>query len=166
MTGVQEYEETVIETPQEQGPGRSTTFRLLAIMIAAIVAIGLAWLVFRDSGDETPIEDSVVSATINSTDEALVELPLGRFENRDSGLRIMVLHEDGTYTFNIQGVAINGTYEVDGDLFTVLTEDLDPEAGSGTYNWTYEDGILKFKVIEDAHRFRYSFITYPFVLTE
>jgi hypothetical protein len=170
MTGVQEYKEAVIETPQEQGPGRSPTFRVLAIMIAAIVAIGFAWLILRDSGDETPIEDSVVSSTINSTDEALVgtnvELPFGRFENRDSGLRIVVLHEDGTYTFNNQGFAINGTYELDGDLFTVLTEDIDPEADSGTYRWSYEDGILKFNVIEDAHRWRYAFITYPWVLTE
>ncbi len=170
MTGVQEYTEAVIETPQEQGPGRSTTFRLLAIMIAAIVAIGLAWLAFRDSGDATPIEDSVVSATINSTDEALVgtnvEFPFGRFENRDSGLRILVVHEDGTYTFNNQGFSVNGTYEVDGDLFTFLTDDIDPQADSGTYRWTYEDSNLKFNVIEDGHRLRYAFITYPFVLTE
>ena len=166
MTGVQEYRETVVETPQKlQGPGRSNTFRVLAIMIAAIVAIGLAWLAFSDSGDETPIEDSVVSATADSTDEALVgtnvEFPFGRFENRDSGLRILTVHEDGTHTFNTpQGFTISGTHEVDGDLFTFLTAD------SGTYNWTYEDGILKFRVIADADRLRYAFITYGWVLAE
>ena len=117
MTGVQEYREAVVETPEKpQGPRRSKTFPVLAIVIAAIVAIGLAWLTFRDSADETPIEDSVVSATIDSTDEALVgtnvEFPFGRFENRDSGLRILVVREDGTYTFNNQGFSVNGAYDL------------------------------------------------------
>jgi hypothetical protein len=70
------------------------------------------------------------------------------------------------YTFNVRGFAVNGTYEVDGDVFTFLTDELDPQPDSGTYRWTYEDGDLKFNVIEDAHRLRYAFITYPFVLTE
>ena len=169
MTDVQEYRQAVVETPQR--PGRSKTLPVLAIVIAAIVAIGLAWLAFRDSGDATPIEDSVVSATINSTDEALigtnVEFPFGRFENRDSGLRILTVHEDGTYTFNTpQGFTIRGTYEVEGDLFTFLTVDIDSQADSGTYNWTYEDGILKYRVIADADRLRYAFITYRWVLAE
>jgi len=166
MTGVQEYKEAVIETPKKQGPGRSPTFRVLAIMIAAIVAIGFAWLVLRDSGDETPIEDSIVSATTNSTDEA-PDFPFGRFENGDSGFRVLTLHEGGTYTFNTpQGFTLRGTSEVDGNVFTFLTADVDPEAGSGTYRWSYEDGNLKFNVIEDADRLRYAFITYPWVLTE
>lgn len=171
MTDVQEYRQAVVETPPKpQGPGRGKTFRILAIVIAAIVAIGLVWLAFGDSGDEAPIEDPIVSETANSTDEALVgtnvEFPFGRFENRDAGFRVLLVHEDGTYTFNINGNAVNGTYEIDGEVFTFLTEDTGPPADPGTYRWTYEDGNLKFNVIEDAHRLRYAFITYPWVLTE
>ena len=190
MAGVQEHREAVVETPEKlQRPGRTKTFRVFAIAVAAVVAIGFAWLLFRDSGDETPIEESIVSATANPTDEALVgtedsivsattdptdealvgtnvELPFGWFENRDSGMRIVVLHEDGTYTFNNQGFPVNGAYEVEGDLFTVLTEDVDPQSDSGTYHWTFEDGILKFTVVEDPVRWRSAFITYPFVLVE
>jgi hypothetical protein len=168
MTDVQEYREAVVETPQ--GPGRSKTFRILAIMIAAIAAIGFGWLAFGDSGDEAPIEDPIVSETANSTDEALVgtnvEFPFGRFENRDAGFRVLVVHEDGTYTFNVHGNAVNGAYEVDGDVFTFLTDDTDRQADSGTYHWTYEDGNLKFNAIEDGHRYRSAFITYRWVLTE
>lgn len=171
MTDVHEGNEVVVETPKDTGHQRNTRFGILAAVILAILAIGIGWLVFGDSDDETPIEDAVVSSTIDSTDEALVGadvgFPLGRFENRDSGLRIIWLNEDGTYSFNKTGAYVaTGKFAVDGDVLTLLGEGIDPQADSGTYNWRYEDDTLKFTVIEDAHRGRYAFITYPFVRAE
>ena len=187
MTSVQERREEALEAPRQTDPERRTALIVLAILIASLVAVGLGWLVLRDSDDDTEaVADSTVEAVetdsteeaveTDSTEEAVetdstveaveadVEFPFGWFENRDSGLRIVILNENGTYTFNNRGFAFNGTYEVDGDLFTVQNEDL--ESAPGEYRWTYEEGTMQFEVIEDPMSRRAAFLSLPFVLTE
>ena len=178
MTSVQERREEALEAPRQTDPERRTTLIVLAILITSLVAVGLGWLVIRNSDDGTePVTDSTEEAVeTDSTEEAVetdstveaveadVEFPFGWFENRDSGLRIVILNENGTYTFNNRGFAFNGTYEVDGDLFTVQNEDL--ESAPGEYRWTYEEGTMQFEVIEDPMSRRAAFLSLPFVPTE
>lgn len=134
----------------------------LGIVIAVIVVIGAIGCGGEDE-PSTQVEGTVVSTTV--ADQAVttteVTFPLGRFENTDSGLRTMELDETGLYILRTESGRRSGRFEVDGDVFTFL-ENLGEE--SGTYNWSYEDEVLKFEVIEDASRNRYAFVTYPWVL--
>ena len=169
MTGVREREEGVVEIPEAtDGPGRSRTLRLLAIVIAAAVALAVAWLVFRDSSDEeSTTTDPTTEAVVE--EDALVEdvgFPFGRFENRDTGLRVMILNRDGTYAFNDRGFAVSGVFEFDADLFTVLTEDQQQLRGPGMYSWTFEDDTLEFARIDDTSANRNLFLSREFTLTE
>jgi len=166
MTEVKDRRERAIDTPESSGRlGRSTTFRVLGILIVVIAAIGLFFLAIRDSDDESPTqaEGAVVTTTVVDEVQSPVEVtfPLGRFENTDSGLRTMELTETGSYIFRTDTGRVSGRFEVEGDLFK-----MDSAFDPGTYRWTFDDEVLKFQVVEDANRNRYAFITYPWVLSE
>ena len=168
MTATQkvEHKEYVPEnTPDEVPQRHGRTYQILAVAIAALIGFGIGWLVFRDTGSDTPVEanEPATPAEDIPTEAApaAVGFPTGTFLNADPDdlddlFLVLTFNEDGTYNYNVDGFAIQGEYTVDGDLFTDVVNNAQPSDEPATYIWTYDDGELTFELSgEDLNRARH-----------
>lgn len=85
--------------------------------------------------------------------------PTGRFVNEQYKYRVFEFDEGGTWRYfegNLEVPSVQGTYGVEGNLYTELTHDYAPLPQiPATYTWTYDDQKLTFYLSgEDplAHR--------------
>ncbi len=80
-----------------------------------------------------------------------LEFPTGKFVNEDIH-RAFQFNEDGTWDFfyiNLEVPALNGTYSVDGDLYTDTSSNYAPCPDPATYTWTYDGDNLTFQLFDD-----------------
>jgi hypothetical protein len=74
------------------------------------------------------------------------EFPTGTFTRQDVAVEY---RDDGTFTLmGGDEIATEGTYSIDGDEISIRDTYCDSEnAGSATYKWQHEDGVLSFELI-------------------
>ncbi len=92
----------------------------------------------------------VFVAACGSGDTVGSEFPTGRFE---STARALEFNEDGTFGFFISPssdvAAVEGTYSVDGSLYTEETSNFSGCPFPGTYTWAYDGQDLTFQLFDE-----------------
>jgi hypothetical protein len=144
------------------------------MIAAAAAAFAFGWWVISDDGSDETADADQAAQVADEADEATdadaatenpivtAGFPTGRFVNDDGSYKVMRFSPDGTYVFNIAGFAVQGTYTVDGDLYTELTNDVQPLSAAATYRWSFDDGELTFELVgEDTDPARRAMYTGP-----
>ena len=75
------------------------------------------------------------------------EFPYGTYTRQDATEEY---RDDGTFTYMFgDEIVTEGTFSIEGDEITWIQDTLCDEeyAGTATYRWQYEDGVLSFELI-------------------
>jgi len=129
------------------------------IAASAIVALfgGFLLTSILTQGEEVLPAAATESPSPTATEESA--FPTGTFVEADSGYSPrLVFRDDGTFQRSIIGThSADGTYAVDGDLYTELTNNSDTPGGNApaSYRWAWDGEQLRFSasgVDEDGYR--------------
>ena len=142
--------------------GGFTMFSALKF-IAASVIVALFGGFLLSGVLTTPDDDQMVPAamTPSPSPTAIEEstFPTGTFVEAESGYSPrLIFRDDGTFQRSIIGThSADGTYAVDGDLYTELTNNSDRPGGNApaSYRWAWDGEQLRFSassVDEDGYR--------------
>ena len=138
-----------------------TMFSALKFMAAAaIVALFggflLAGILTTQQEESAP---AAVTESPSPTANEAPAFPTGTFVEADSGYSPrLIFRDDGTFQRSIIGThSADGTYSVDGDLYTELTNNSDTPGGNvpASYRWAWDGEQLRFSasgVDEDGYR--------------